>query len=113
MSMKRIIWLRERIQEQKNWIDRCGGSLSGYIEHYGDPGIPPLQNGMPKILTIPAASHYLCTDLVRVPDTTDQFYAPHYGNGGTAIYEADYNRLQSLQNDLNEAESRRPLGAKL
>ena len=96
--------MRERVEEQKRWIDRCGGNLNGYIEHYGDPGVPPLENGKPKVITIPVESHSLCSDLVRVPDTVDKFYAPHYGEGGTKIYEADFNRLKIWQRELSELE---------
>ena len=98
---KKILWLRERITEQKKWIDRCGGSLSGYIDHYGDPGIPPLKDGQPQIHTIPADKQHLFTDYERVPGTTDQFYARHFGDGGTAIYQADYDRLQCWEQELS------------
>lgn len=27
--------LRERIAHERAWIERCGGSLQGYIERYG------------------------------------------------------------------------------
>jgi len=104
---KKILWLRERVREQQKWIDRCGGSLSGYIEHYGDPGIPPLKDGKPHILTVPEnKQHFIENTHERVPGTTDQFYANHYGDGGTLIYEADYNRLKDWQRQLNDLEIR-------
>ena len=103
---KKILWLRERIREQQKWIDRCGGSLSGYIENYGDPGIPPLENGKPKTHTIPQDKQHLFDDYERVPGTTDQFYARHSGDGGTAIYNADYNRLLDWQRQLSDLEIR-------
>jgi hypothetical protein len=100
---KKILWLRERVYEQKKWIDRCGGSLTGYIENYGDPGIPPLKDGKPHILTVPAnKQHFIENSHVRVPGTDDQFYANHYGDGGTKIYEADFNRLKSWYTELSE-----------
>lgn len=102
---KKILWLRERVCEQQKWIDRCGGSLTGYIEHYGDPGVPPLKDGKPHILTVPKDKQHFCADLERVPGTADQFYAKHYGDGGTAIYEADYNRLMDWQRQLGQLES--------
>ncbi|MFY4731247.1 hypothetical protein [Nitrospira sp. BLG_2] len=103
---KKILWLRERVHEQKKWIDRCGGSLSGYIENYGDPGVPPLKDGKPHILTVPENKQHFFSEHERVPGTTDQFYANHYGDGGTAIYEADYNRLMDWQRQLNDLEIR-------
>lgn len=96
---KKILWLQERIAEQRKWIDRCGGSLTGYIEHYGDPGIPPLKNGQPQVIIVPENKQYLIHN-ERVPGTADQFYANHYGDGGTKIYEADFNRLQSWEQEL-------------
>lgn len=103
---KKILWLRERIKEQKDWINRCGGNLSGYIAHYGDPGTPPLdEHGDYKVITVPVEKQYLIPDYERVPETTDKFYAGCYGEGGTKIYEADYGRLVSWQNELNELET--------
>lgn len=100
---KKIIWLRERITEQKKWIDRCGGNLSGYIDNYGDPGIPPLKDGIPHILTVPAnKQHFIENSHARVPGTDDQFYANHSGDGGTKIYEADFNRLKSWYTELSD-----------
>ena len=37
-----------------------------------------------------------------VPQTTNMFYAPHGGDGGSAIYRADFNRLTSWERELNE-----------
>ena len=45
-------------------------------------------------------------DLVRVAGTTDQFYAEHYGDGGTAIYNADHNRLVIWGNELATLEEK-------
>lgn len=100
---KKIIWLRERIKQQKEWIDRCGGNLIGYIANYGDPNTPPLdKDGNPKIITIPGDKQSLVPTLTRVPNTSDQFYTPHSGNGGTAIYNADYWRLHKWEIELND-----------
>ena len=35
MSTKKIEKLRARIDEQRAWIERCGGDLAGYVTHYG------------------------------------------------------------------------------
>jgi hypothetical protein len=107
LAWKRILWLRERIREQKKWIDRCGGTLTGYIENYGDPGVTPLKDGKPHIIVVPPEKqHFLENSHKRVPGTTDQFYANHYGDGGTAIYKADYDRLVIWQNELTDLEEK-------
>ena len=99
--LKKNIWLRERIYEQKKWMDRCGSNLEGYIANYGDPGIPPLKNGQPHSLTIPEnKQHFIENTHKRVIGTTDQFYANCYGDGGTKIYHADYNRLLQCELEL-------------
>jgi len=103
---KKILWLRERVSEQRKWIDRCGGSLAGYIENYGDPGIPPLKDGQPKIHVIPHDKMYLFYDYEKVPGTTNQVYAKHSGDGGTAIYKADTDRLDSWEKELAALEMR-------
>lgn len=105
---KKIIWLRERVSEQKKWIERCGGNLEGYIANYGDPGVPPMKDGKPHIITVPEGKQHFFEQHKRVPGTTDQFYANHYGAGGTLIYEADYNRLLQWQRELSETEIRSP-----
>lgn len=100
---KKIIWLRDRIKQQKEWIDRCGSNLTGYIANYGDPGNPPLnKDGTPKIIVIPQEKQSLVSTLARVPNTPDQFYFPHSGDGGTAIYNADYWRLRKWEIELND-----------
>ena len=104
---KKILWLRERVAEQKKWIDKCGGSLTGYIENYGDPGVAPLVDGKPKIIVVPIEQQGLIENThVLVPGTEDQFYGNHYGNGGTAIYKADYDRLLCWQDELAALEIR-------
>lgn len=35
--MNRLDWLRSQVREQHAWIAQCGGNLSGYRAHYGDP----------------------------------------------------------------------------
>lgn len=105
----RILWLRDRVAEQETWIKRCGGNLAGYIANYGDPGIPPLENGKPKVLTVPLDKSDLFTDFVRAPGgtaTSIALYAKHSGDGGTAIFKADYNRLISWRQELANLESR-------
>lgn len=35
----RRAFLIRTVTEQKEWIVTCGGDLSGYIAHYGDPNL--------------------------------------------------------------------------
>lgn len=35
----RRAFLQRQVDEQRQWIERCGGDLLGYIAHYGDPGL--------------------------------------------------------------------------
>ena len=49
---KRIAELYRQISEQRQWILACGGSRQGYIAKYGDPGVPPLEDGTPKVLCV-------------------------------------------------------------
>ena len=63
--------LHERqLREQEEWIAAHGGTLEAYIERYGDPGV----------LT--------CTG------------KPMYGEGGTAIFNADMRALNSIKASL-------------
>jgi hypothetical protein len=102
---KRIVWLRLRIARQKEWIDRHGGDLAGYVARYGDPGRHPLgPDGLPRAITVAAGDRALLPDLERVPGTEDRFYAAHFGDGGTAIYQADSNQLSVLQRELSDLE---------
>jgi len=90
-----------QILDQLKWIEQCGGTLLGYIAKYGDPGVPPLdENGQPKILTLGPNQAHLRPCFVPVPGTTDRFYHPHSGNGGTAIYRADMAELHKLETQL-------------
>ncbi len=106
---KKILWLRERIREQEIWIERCGGSLVGYIAHYGDPGVPPLDShGTPLTFKLTEEQQKLFDDLQCVPGLPGTFYKKHSGDGGTAIYNADYNRLLSFQRELADLETKYP-----
>jgi len=97
MATRRDRLLAEH-SEQKKWIERCGGSLSGYIRHYGDPGVPPLdENGNPKTIVCPKD---LAPDLEPVPGKAGEYYAPHFGCGGTAIWEADMGYLRGIESEL-------------
>ena len=31
--------LKQRLSEQRKWIDEHGGDIAGYITRYGDPGL--------------------------------------------------------------------------
>jgi hypothetical protein len=64
------------IRMQEDWIANCGGDLAGYIRRYGDPGIA-------------------CTEGPRKGQ-------PMYGNGGTAIYQADVAELEKWKAMLVE-----------
>src|SRR4051812_34404129 len=102
---KKILWLRERVREQQAWIDRCGGDLAGYIAHYGDPGVPPVdKQGMPQTFDLTAEQQQLFSDLQPVPGRPGTFYKDHFGDGGTAIYQADCNRLYVWQRELSDLE---------
>lgn len=105
---KKILWLRERIAEQEGWINRCGGNLAGYIARYGDPGVPPVDaNGVPFTLCLTAEQQKLFPVgyLTPVPGKPNTFYHYHTGDGGTAIYNADCNRLLTWQQELYTLES--------
>jgi hypothetical protein len=109
---RKIERLAREVQEQRAWIERCGGSLAGYINHYGDPGIPPLNDeGKPKTITVKPQEVCLFEGrLEPVPDRPCCFFANHYGNGGTAIFEADHNRLVALEADYERVRRQEPLG---
>ena len=71
VETRREALLRE-IAEQKRWIADHGGSLEGYIRLYGDPGVPSV-------------------------DANDDV---HFGDGGTAIWNADNVHLRQLESEL-------------
>jgi hypothetical protein len=123
---KRIQWLREQVAEQRAWITKCGGDLTGYIANYGDPGVPPInpKTGRKRIFVLKLEDDRLFRPRVNAglltraamedwPDGVDWehgeqcFYAPHSGNGGTAIYEADQNHLDVLERELATLEANR------
>ena len=98
---RKISDLLVMIEDQKKWIERCGGHLSGYIESYGDPGIPPTKDGKPHTITVPQKDVKLFVDrLVPVKGVENLFYSPHIGDGGTAIWEADSNVLKMYEHEL-------------
>lgn len=98
MSIRRRAWLLVQRARQQKWIRDCGESLAGYIRRYGDPGVPPLdENGLPGTFVFPNGKS---CGLVPVPNIPDTFYLPHYGNGGTAIWEADTNELGRIESEL-------------
>jgi hypothetical protein len=37
-NVNTIAKARQRVAEQRRWIEQCGGTLWGYIERYGLPG---------------------------------------------------------------------------
>lgn len=96
-SRRRIDSVHHQIRQQRQWLERCGGDLAGYIASYGDPGVPPLEDGEPKILSIKPCDVYLFADFTPVPDRPNHFFARHFGDGGSAIYKADHDRLVSLE----------------
>lgn len=55
------------LKVHKEWMTAHGETLAGYIQHYGDPGIP-------------------------TADGKDM-----YGDGGTKIYNADMTELRRLE----------------
>jgi hypothetical protein len=116
---KKILWLRDRIASQTAWIKQCGGDHAGYEDRYGNPGLPPkdLQGENPPetrhlpfrtTKRIPKDHQNCVADLKPVFDTPDNefFYLPHLGHGGTAIFEADTNRLRIWQQELGELMTR-------
>jgi hypothetical protein len=58
---------RLAVENQRKFIEECGGDLAGYIARYGDPGVLTSKG------------------------------KPMYGNGGTAIYNADLAELKRLE----------------
>jgi hypothetical protein len=61
--------LAGQIREQREWIDKCGGDLAGYVARYGDS---------------------------NAPYGKSVAEGGRYGNGGQAIYEADMSTLDQL-----------------
>ena len=101
----RITRLRDQVTEQKQFMQSCGGTLTGYIAKHGDPGIAPQDdNGNAKTFACPADLAQTC-GLRPVPDADGCYFAPMFGSGGSAIYQADYNRLRQLEQELEQYES--------
>lgn len=88
------------LAQQRAWIESCGGTLEGYIRRYGDPGVPPLDQDGDPCLIIGDFSDALQEQLVKVPGYSYMFFLPHFGNGGTAIWQADTNKLRQLELEL-------------
>lgn len=106
---KKILWLRDRIAQQRAWIAKCGGDLAGYIANYGDPGVPPVdQHGTPQTFKLTPEQEAIFDEgyLSPVPGVPGSFYKPHFGDGGTAIYNADKNALERFQAELSDLEIR-------
>jgi hypothetical protein len=94
----RISKLLRLIAEQRDFINRCGGSLSGYIKRYGDEGIPPCdEDGNSVIINVRPCDIHLFDGHEPVPGVVNAFYARHYGDGGSAIFKADNDRLKQLE----------------
>ena len=107
---KKMLWLRERVREQCAWIERCGGDLAGYVRHYGDPGVPPIdpKTGMQKCILLPFERASTELGLKRIEQTDDgvMYEAPHFGDGGTLIFKADKDRLDIWERELADLEIR-------
>lgn len=73
-------WTKE-VASQKLFIDQCGGTLEGYIANYGDPDRP--RDGY-----------------------VEGKGRPMFGNGGTAIWNADIQALERAQFHLEQALAR-------
>lgn len=101
-----------RLAAQRKFMASCGGDLTGYIARYGDPGVPPLdEEGNPIIVTVDPEDAHLFKHLKLVEDQDPwqpkvAFYAPHVGDGGTAIYKADYHRLRQLEQEYQRLQGR-------
>ena len=88
--------LLRQLNEQRKWIDDNGRTLAGYIRKYGDPGIPPLDEyGQPEMFAAPEDLGF-----EPVPGLPGNYYMPHFGDGGTAIYKADVGRLRGIEAEL-------------
>lgn len=74
-----LIKARARLAEQRRWIDRCGGSLGGYLMRYGSAADP----------------------LRDSPDGPGRI-----GDGGEAIWKADKAELDALEAEVRRLEGR-------
>ena len=92
--------LRE-IAEQQKWIADRGGSLASYIRRYGDPGVPPVdEEGKPKTISDIPFKLALSEKLVAVSGQPGVYYEQCFGDGGTAIWNADNSHLRQLESEL-------------
>jgi hypothetical protein len=71
--LNKIEFWSREVARQEKWIAEHGGSIEVYIQRYGDPGVP-CANGKPM-----------------------------YGDGGTAIFNADQAALQRAKGFLENA----------
>jgi hypothetical protein len=103
---ERLKFVRQRVKDQREWIDRHGGDLAGYIRYYGDPGIAPCdKNGNAETITCPDDLAREC-GLRPVPDAPGCYYKEHFGSGGTLIFQADIDCLLRYERELVELEPR-------
>ena len=103
---ERLKFVRQRVKDQREWIDRHGGDLAGYIRYYGDPGIAPCdKNGNAETITCPDDLAQEC-GLRPVPNATGCYYKQHFGSGGTLIFQADIDCLLRYERELVELEPR-------
>jgi hypothetical protein len=99
MDLKQQLWMDE-LAKQRLWIEKCGGTREGYIRHYGDPGVPPVDDmGNPRVLTIPddLTSFADGLGMQPVPGQPGVYYFQHFGDGGSAIWKADTDYLKRLE----------------
>lgn len=99
---RKITDIHNDILSQKKWIKKAGGTLSGYIACYGDPGKAPLdKNGEEEIIELP----YLGKEFGMRPvlNKPGWYYKQHFGDGGTAIFNADMQKLHDLEFELEKA----------
>lgn len=107
--ISKILWLRERIREQQEWIKSHGGDIAGYRARYGDKDCAPLdKNGNCRTFSIPVEKQKpeLIEGLRPVPDCDNVFYVPMYGNGGSEIWNADIMAYNKLVDELVDLESK-------
>lgn len=106
---KHLEQLHARIVRQRAWIEKCGGTLAGYIAAYGDPGVPPLNpDGAFASFALPEDKQHLFPlgMLTPVPDQPGRFYKRHFGDGGTAIYKADTDHLAVMEAEYDHLSTR-------
>lgn len=101
-------FLINRVLEQRQWVESHrranGGTLQGYIDRYGDPGVPPKdEEGLPRLVKMPeslaARFEYKLSGL---SSDGPLYYQKMHGNGGTAIFKADTDALKQYEVELTE-----------